>query len=526
MKSVWRVLISSAMATVLLCSPAWAQKRGGTMVMAVAGEPSAIVGFLHSDTGGFVVASNIFSGLIGMDFNYNPTPNLAERWDISPDGLAYMFHLYKTAKFHDGKPVTAHDVEYTFNEAVAKYHPSRGSWWPNVESAKAIDDHTFRFQLKQPSPAFLINLAYELRSGGLILPKHLYAGTDPSRNPFNDKPIGSGPFKVVKWVKGSHVELERHASFHLSGRPYLDRLIIQFVPDPATRILAFERGDIDFIDSTAVPHNELKRLSRDARFKIMSGRDAIGVLGMLLINVRRPALQDVRVRQAIAYALDVDDISDKALFSAGRGPRSVVASNQGWAFTDKYFAYKRDVAKANAMLDDAGVPRGADGTRFKLSVAWTAGRSYDGKAAELIRDQLRDVGIAVDVRVFDRPSFIQKVFADWDFDAAVQLISTGPDPSISVATRFHTKQINRAPFTNGMGYSNPQLDDIFDRDAAELDRSRRQAYWDEAQKILMRDLPAIPLFELPDGHLANAKLENIANGPFGYFESRHEAYFR
>lgn len=524
--SRWFTALAIALIVALACGIASAQKRGGTMVIAITGEPNALVGFLHTDTGGYIIASNIWSGLVGMNDNFEPTPNLAERWEVSPDGRTYKFFLNPRAKFHDGKPVTAYDAEFSFNEIISKYHPSRDSWWPNVEYTKALDDHTFVIQLKKPFAPLMALLAYELRSGALIYPKHIYAGTDAMKNPANEKPIGSGPFKFVRWAKGSHVELTRNPDYFMPGRPYLDRLVVQFVPDAATRILAFERGEVDFIDYTAVPLNDIKRIEGNPKFKVLRGKDAIAVVGMWLFNMRHPTLKDVRVRQALYYALDMDYIADKSLFGAGRPAHSFVSSNLAWAYDAKPFVYKRDVARANKMLDDAGYRRGADGTRFKINVMWAAGRAYDGKAAELVRDQLRDVGVNVEVVTYDRPTFIDKVFAKWEFDSAMQLISTGPDPAISVVTRYHTKQINRAPFTNAMGYSNPELDKIFDADASELDKKKRSEYWHKAQAILMRELPGIPVFQFPDGHLVNARLERVVTGPYGYFQSRHEAYVK
>jgi peptide/nickel transport system substrate-binding protein len=508
----------------LLGRRAWAQKRGGTMVIGAGGEAPNVVGFLDSDSQTFMIAANVFSGLIGFNRDFEPVPELAASWTISGDGRTYTFNLVKNARFHDGTPVTAEDCAFTFNEVIAKCHPSRGTWWPNVDSATARDPSTFVLQLKKPFPAMMSLLAYELRSGALIVPKHLYQGSDPAHNPANQHPVGSGPFRFVEWVRGSHVEMARNNDYFVAGKPYLDRLIVQFIPDPATRVLAFERGEIDFIDYTSVPHNEVRRFEKDKRFQVIRVNDAIAVQGMWLLNVRHPILKDVKVRQALYYALDTDDIADKALFGAGKPARSVLNSNLAWVYTDKY-AYAHDVAKANQMLDEAGYKRGPDGTRFKLNVAWATGRAYDGKAAELVRDQLREVGVPVTVQVYDRSTFVDKVFTNWDFDTCMQLISTGPDPSISVTTRFATDQINRAPYTNAMGYSNPELDKIFLSDSSELDRTKRKQYWDDAQRILMRDLPMIPLFQFPDGHLATAKLKNAVTGPFGYFQNRQDAYF-
>ncbi len=402
----------------LLGRRASAQQRGGTMVIGAGGEAPNVVGFLDSDSQTFMIAANVFSGLIGFNRDFEPVPELAESWTISKDGRTYTFHLVKGATFHDGKPVTAEDCAFTFNEVIAKCHPSRGTWWPNVESAFASDPSTFVLQLKKPFPAMMSLLAYELRSGALIVPKHLYQGSDPAKSPMNQHPIGSGPFRFVEWVRGSHVEMVRNDAYFVASKPYLDRLIVQFIPDPATRVLAFERGEVDFIDYTAVPHNEVRRFEKDKRFQVIRVNDAIAVQGMWLLNVRHPILKDVKVRQALYYALDTDDIADKALFGAGKPARSVLNSNLAWCFTDK-FAYQRDIPKANQMLEDAGYKRGTDGTRFKINLSWATGRAYDGKAAELIRDQLRDVGVVVNVQVYDQPTFVEKVFANWDFDSAV-----------------------------------------------------------------------------------------------------------
>jgi peptide/nickel transport system substrate-binding protein len=517
--------LATAAALAVASGAALAQKRGGTAVIAISGEPNAIVGHLHTDTGGHNIAANMFSALIGFNTDFEPVPELAERWEISDDGRTYTFYLQPNARFHDGRPVTAEDCKFSFEEIVAKHHPSRGAWWPNVESVETDGDHTLILNLKEPFPALMSMLAYTLRSGAYCMPKHLYEGTDAATNPVNDRPVGSGAFKFKEWVRGSHVELVRNDDYFLEGRPYLDRLIIQFVPDPGTRILAFERGEVDFIDYTAVPHNEIARLRDDSRFKVVEVGDAIGVLGMWLLNLRHEVLGKREVRQALAYAIDVADVADKALFGAGRTPNSFVNSSIAWAHNPAHNVYERDVDKANAMLDAAGHPRQADGNRFHINILWTAGRSYDGKAAEVVRDQLRDVGVSSEIVTYDRPTFIDRVFAQWEFDTAMQLYSTGPDPAISVVTRYHTKQINRSPFTNAMGYSNPELDAIFEADASEVDPEKRREYWDQAQAILMRDLPAIPVFEFPDGHLSAAKLMDAVTGPYGYYQSRHEAYW-
>jgi peptide/nickel transport system substrate-binding protein len=522
-----RAFIASSALT-LLPLPVWsaAPKRGGTFIMAISGEPATASAHLTTDTNAVMVATNLFSGLIGLDYDFKPVPDLAESWSVSPDGLVYTFNLVKNATWHDGKPVTAADVEFTFNEVIAKVHPRASSWWPAVASAKASGSHSFVITLKEPYAPFMAVLGNTLGSGTLILPKHVYQGSDPRTNPANQHPIGSGPFKFSRWNKGSYIELVRNDRYFGKGLPYLDRVIAQFMPDAASRLIAFEQGDVDFLNWYIVPYDQVARLRKDPRFKVIGkGGEGAATSEFLLFNLRNEHLKDVRVRQAIAHAVDREQIKAKALFGEGKIAHSFINSGLAWVFDGTNDVYRKpDPAKANALLDEAGFRRKADGKRFALRVAWASGREYEGRAAEIIRDNLRAVGIEVKIETFDRSTYIDKVFRNWDFDMAHQLFTTGPDPTISVTPRYHTKQIKKAPFVNAMGYSNPKLDAIFDTEVHEQDRGKRSEMWHEAQRILMSDLPALPIFEVPVVNVASAKFENVITGPFGYYEARKTTY--
>jgi peptide/nickel transport system substrate-binding protein len=293
---------------------------------------------------------------------------------------------------------------------------------------------------------------------------------------------------------------------------------MKIMPDAAARLLAFERGEVDFLHWYIVPYDQVARLRKDARFQLIQKGDAAATNGLLLMNHRNEYLKDVRVRRAIAHAINRDDISKKALFGEAKVAKSHVGSSLAWIYTDR-FDYAFDPAKANQLLD-----RRFRGTAAALRIHWASGRDYEGRAAEIIKDNLRAVGIDVSVLVLDRPSFIDKVFRNWDFDLANQLFTTGPDPSISVTPRYHTKQIKKAPFVNGMGYSNPEVDKLMDAEFTEVDRSKRAAMWRSIQQHLMADLPALPLFELPPIHAASANFRDIVTGAQGYIEGRENAY--
>lgn len=500
-------------------------KRGGTLVIALEGEPANLAGSFMVGTMYDMPGNNLFPGLVRLTLDFKIEPRLAERWTISDDGRTYTFYLNKKAKWHDGKPVTAEDVEYSFNEIICKIQPrARKTYCPNIESAKAVDKHTFVLTLKEPYQ----DLLRIIGAGGLafkLLPKHIYAGTDPKKNPANMEPVGFGAFKFKKWVRGSHIELVRNDDFFIKGKPYLDRIIIQFLPDEASRLLAFENGEVDFLHSYILPHDQIARFRKDPRFKIVPhGIDCMAVNEFLLLNHRNQYLKDVRVRRAIFHAIDRKEVQEKSLFGEGKVAKSHINSNIVWCYTDKFDTYQYDVGKANKLLDEAGFRRGSDGKRFSLRISAASGRPFEGRSAEVIRDQLKAVGIDAKVEIFDRATFIERTFRKWDFDMSHQLFVTGPSPSLAVTSRYHTKQIIKAPFVNGMGYSNLELDNIFDTEYKELDAAKRKQMWIRAQEILMRDLPGIPLYEVPNVVAVSAKFNDVVSVSYGYTQSREDAY--
>ena len=221
-------------------------KRGGTMVVALPGDPEVLNSSITTDIASSNLCGQVYSTLVRLDNDGAVQPYLAKSWEISPDGLTYTFHLFDNVKWHDGKPFTAEDVAWGLWNVNQKYNgPASGLLEP-VESIDATDKLTVVFKLKFPYPPLLRGLAYFNSSN--ILPKHIFDnGEDPRRNAANFKPVGTGPFVFKEYRKGSHLIFERNPNFHLKGQPYLDRLVFQIIPNEAARALALEKGDIDFI---------------------------------------------------------------------------------------------------------------------------------------------------------------------------------------------------------------------------------------------------------------------------------------
>ena len=499
----------------LSVSPVLAQERGGTFIKAIENEPASLDYLFGKDFGALTVMTNIYNSLLRLDYDFQPHPELAESWEISPDGLTYTFQLRRDVKWHDGADFTAQDVEFTLREMTCQLHNRAKTWCPRVASFESDGDHTFVINLKEPFAPLLTILA-DYNSGTLIRPEHVWGkGVDKNNPQLLVPEVGTGPFVFSKWVRGSHIELVRNDDYFKPGLPYLDRVLIQFLPDEAGRLAALENGEIDMIHSYILPYERVNQFRQDPRFQIIEhGNEATGTNENLLMNHDNEYLRHKSVRHAIAHALNKDDIAEAAMFGASKAAHAHIHSGVKWVYFPEY-DYEQNVARSNELLDEAGFERGADGTRFSLRLYWAFGRAFEGRAAEVIRSQLGDVGIGVRIQSFDRPSFIEKVFTKRDFDMAHQLFTTSPDPTLSVVHRYKSSTIGNA-FANAAGWINEDYDRLTDKEVTITDVAERAAVWKEIQRILMDELPGYPLFGMPNMQLVRAGFNDVIHGPIGY----------
>jgi peptide/nickel transport system substrate-binding protein len=504
-----------------LASAAEAPRRGGTFIMANTADPVTLNPTLTTTVQAIYVTSMVMNALVAHDLSLNPIPDLARSWTISDDGLTIRFDLVRNATWHDGKPFTSADVKFTFDEALIKYHPLGKTAYAAVESIQTPDPHTVVFRFKHSAPAFMnIIGAY----AGTIIPKHLYEGTDLTKNPLNAQPVGTGPFRFKEWVKGSHIALERNPNYFKAGKPYLDRIVVKVVPDPGARMVAFEAGELDYLPYFGTPLHEVPRIQRmpDSEVTFAPGFSSIF---MLWFNLRKAPLSDLRVRQAIAHAVDRQAILDKAAFGVGKLASGPIASGTKWAFHPNLPRYARDLARANRLLDEAGYRRGPDGTRFKISLLSDAA-GVGPATGEIVREQLREVGIALELRPMEAAAFYDRMFVQWDYDMAFQEAATGPDPAIGVARLYITSNIRRVPFTNGTGYSNPEADDLFAQGAKEPSVAKRGAIYRKLQEILVRDLPMIWLWEQAYPVAYKKRFAEVVSSPYSNMDLHENTWMR
>ena len=488
---------SAALAMVLALGIAWAgpvqgnPRKGGTLIFAMTADPSTLNCGIESSQIVAMVTSNIYNGLIHLDEESNAHPDLAQSWDISPDGLVYTFQLRDNVKWHDGQPLTSADVKYSFENLVGKYNARGREAYRNIKSIDAPSPTTVKITLKKPYSPFLEVLTAH---DGCIMPKHLYENTDVFKNPYNNNnPVGSGPFKFKEWSKGSHITLVRNENYFKKGRPFLDSVVYRIIPNASTRAIAFETGEINAIfASNNFPYQQIDRLKKlpNAVIKDIGSPSLIGVNFNLKGN---PALAKREVRVAFAHAIDKKFIVEKGLRGVGKVIDSVIPPGISWAYNPNVPKYPFDLKKANALLDEAGYPRTASGMRFSLRLAFEAGNDNSERPVQILREQLKAAGIDIKLERLERSVMMEKVFQKYDFDLWFGPLTTRGHPALGTARLYATSSITGQAFTNFTRYSNPRVDQLFDQAVAATKRPDMVKAYYEVQDILMHDLPTIPV---------------------------------
>jgi peptide/nickel transport system substrate-binding protein len=480
-------------ATSLPVSPAaaaGAPKRGGTAVVVMNADPGPMNPAITTAGGTHTVTDQIFNGLVGLDDNLNPVPELAASWQTSADGKTYTFKLQPNVMWHDGQPFSSDDVKFTFEQGLLKFHArTKAALEGILEGIDAPDPGTVIFRFKQPYGPFLQRLDVVEAS---IIPKHIYDGKDLEKDPATAKPIGTGPFKFTEYVKGDHVTLERNPTYFkkdASGTqlPYLDKAILRIIPNVTTAEQALEQGEVDYLGS--ISGADLARLQKNSSLTLVQGFGGSGgsvCQDVLIPNLAKKPFDTVDGRRAFYTAIDRKFIVDQVYFNQGAPSTGPISSQMAWAYTAQVHTYPFDVAQANKLLDQAGYARGADGAR--LTVTFTHAASY-AKLGEALREQLKAVGINLQLETLDVNAANDKVFMKKDFDLGVASYCNGSDPEVGVRRVYVSSNIGPILFSNGAGYKNPKIDQLFDQGAAQTDRGERAKTYAQIQQTLTDDVP-------------------------------------
>jgi len=458
--------------------------------------------------------AQLFAGLVRFDDKFQPLPDLAQKWELSADTLTYTFHLAENAVFHDGKPITARDAAFSI-ETVKASHPLLAvTYGEVVDSASAPDTHTLQIRMKKPYQGLLYTLVSALAP---ILPEHVYGGGSIQTNPANSKPVGSGPFKFVEWKTGDYIILEKHDKFFRPNRPMMDRLIFKIMEDPLTRVLALEKGTIDYYPFPFIHFTDVLRLQKNSKLRVTkNGYEAMGPTNYININVRNPPLNDVRVRQALAHAFDKDFIVKSLHHGLSRREDSPLYHASPFYDQAALKIYKYDVAEANRLLDAAGLARKGDGMRMQLTLDVPPFHPDSMQlVAQYLKSQLRRVGIDIVLRPSTDLADWANRIGQWNYQLSMDATWNYPDPPIGVNRVYVCGNIKKQIWTNTEGYCNEQLDKWLAEATSEPDMEKRKKLYAQFQKQVTEDLPLIWTNEEPYTTIYKAELKNIPSGVWG-----------
>jgi len=464
---------------------------GGTAIAVVGADPAQLNPNVTVGVPDVLTGCLLNDGLVRFATGFKVVPSLAKSWEISPDGLTYTFHLNQ-ATFHDGKPMTSADVKFTLLEVSAKYGSKFNAPGKAIKEIDTPNPQTVVIRLSKPFGPFLFSLACEQNAA--ILPEHIYKGTDILKNPASTtKPVGVGPFMLTEWVRGSHLVLVKNPKYWGAGEPYLDRVIVKIMPDASARMLALQAGEVDYIDQYYFPISAVNVMKNDPRFQLKEV--SYPSTDIIILNTRKPPLNNPKVRQALLTAIDRNFILKNVFLGSGQVGRSAFDTRLGWSYNpavdfDKMYPYNPQ--RAMQLLDEAGFKPGPDGTRFTMRLSFDTGRGEYTSWAQATQRFWQAVGIKVVLEGAERPVVLKRVYTDYDFDATMQNYSTAGDPALGIARAYHSESIKQGTtFNNPTGYSKPEVDELFNKGRDGANQQARQEAYFKVQEILAQDLPIL-----------------------------------
>lgn len=497
-------------------------RHGGTLSLLLSAEPPVITTIAHTAFNSVFLSAKTNEGLLTYDYDLKPRPQLATDWVVSDNGLEYSFKLRQGVKWHDGKEFTSADVAYSI-AAIREVHPRGRGTFLNLVDIRTPDPHTITLVLSKPAPYLISALA---AAETPIVAKHLYEGTKAAENPVNNAPVGTGPFIFKEWVRGSHIIYERNPEYWDNPKPYVDRLIVRFIPDAASRAVAIETGEVDLAPATPVPFSDLERFEAlpNIGFETQGYQYANGI-SRVEFNLDKPYFQDVRVRRAFAHVIDRNVIRDTINYGYGKTIPGPISPSLTKFYVGDLKTYPIDTAIAEKLLDEAGLPRGSDGIRLRLTHDYVpSGETYK-RGAEYIKQALAAVGIEATVRSQDFATYTKRVYTDRDFDFTFNGMSNLFDPTVGVQRLYWSKNFKPGvPFSNGSHYSNPKVDALLEAAAIELDPQKRFEQFADFQRILVEDLPDIGIVSQPEITLFNKRVAASTVGAEGIAGNLANAY--
>jgi peptide/nickel transport system substrate-binding protein len=448
-------------------------------------------------------AQVMFNGLVYFDEDGNLLPDLAESWE-QPAPTTYVFHLKEGVVFHNGDPFTAEDVAYTYQSILdPDNHSPRRETFRVVNDIEVVGPYTVKFILKEPFSPFLASM-----TGGIVPTLAAEKGVGFTRHP-----IGTGAFKFKHFIPDQEIAFEAFEAYH-EGKVGLRCLVFRFIPDDTTRLLEFKRGTIQFIQN-AIPPDMVVPLSKEPELKLLvtpgTNYTYIG------FNLKDPFLKNRSVRRAIALGIDVKTMITY-LLRGNASPATGVLSSQHWAYEGDVARYPYDPERARALLKTAGLPEKKieGGTKGLKLLFKTSQDDLARRKAELIKENLTQIGIEVDIRTYDWATFYSDIRRGSFQVYSLEWVGIN-DPDIYYYL-FHSESIPPSGANRGC-YSNPEVDRWLELARKTADRAARKEIYGRIQRKLAEDLPYISLWHNHNIVFMRKDLEGFRPYPTGDFRS-------
>ena len=487
-------------------------KTGGTLLMSLNAEPTSLNPNGNYDANNGYIIQNCFNRLIKINAKNEILPDLAKSYEVSDDGLTYTFSLHENVTFHDGEPMTSADVKFTLEQIMEQQGVASFSLG-SLKDIETPDDYTVVITTDTVDAAFLYNLAYQ---GTYILPRHVYEGKVWGGEDAMQAPVGTGPFVFDSWEKGVRIALTRNGNYFAgNGAPYLDQVVFGFTSDPTTAKAAFLAGEYDILGTFASADFEEYR----ANGQIVLELGIYPSRFVVSFNMTQEPFNDVKVRQAVAHAINIDEMMTIALKEVGLKADYYLSPLFEWAIdTDsKLPAYDPDLAVS--LLEEAGLTKDSSGNYLSVTVD-TMNYSPFPDVAQVFKSQMAKIGIDVTINMLEYASYDEKVVKNKNFSVGITSDYQGPEVSAIAST------IRSDGFMNVMGYSDEQVDAALDAAVMVVPYEERAPLYQDIQKALVRDVPYMvisewigyyPHWDYIQGHPASDAVQDRAgNGEFTY----------
>ncbi|MCK5826095.1 MAG: peptide-binding protein [Desulfuromusa sp.] len=458
---------------------------GDTFIESSIGDASTLLPVLASDSASSEINGLIYNGLVRYDKNLQIEGELAESWDISEDNLTITFYLHKGVTWHDGAPFTSADVKFNYQLYIDPKTPTAyAESFKQVTGIETPDPYTFIVHYDKPYAPALISWAMSIH------PRHLLEGEDITKSSLARKPIGTGPYRFSEWVGGEKIVLESNSDY-FEGQPYLKRVVYRIIPDISTQFLELQTGSLDYMGLSPL---QFDRQTDTSAFRRLYNKYRYLNFGYTYLgyNLKHPIFQDKRVRHALSYAINKQELIDGVLLGYGKVATGPYKPDT-WVYNDNVPKYGYNPEKARQLLAEAGWQDrdddgilDKDGKKLAFTIVTNQGNDLRSKTGEIIQRRFKEVGIEVKLRIIEWATFLKEFINPGNFDATILGWTGGPEPdqyNIWHSSKTGPRQLNF------IGFKNPEVDSLLEKGRRVFDQQQRKVIYDRFQEILAEEQP-------------------------------------